>query len=178
MQINFIEHKAFNLTPYILIVLAFIGLIVSVWFVMVPYISLKNEVSSMEEQFEINGEAESEALQLEKLVEQHEQLSDYISNIEEGLIDHIALVDQLIAFLPNSSRIEHLHYIQDESIEVTMSSARFKDIAIYNESLTSQPYVTDVSFQFMERSNEGDFQAAYRIVINSNKWMEVVQYDD
>ncbi|WP_163582346.1 hypothetical protein [Gracilibacillus saliphilus] len=178
MQINFIEHKAFNLTPYILIVLAFIGLIVSVWFVMVPYISLKNEVSSMEKQLEMNGEAESEALQLEEMVEQHEQLSNYITNIEEGLIDHIALVDQLIAFLPNNSRIEHLYYMHDEAIEVTMSSARFIDMAIYNESLTSQPYVTDVSFQFMERSNEGDFQATYRIVISSDKWVEVVQHDD
>ncbi|WP_058307241.1 hypothetical protein [Gracilibacillus massiliensis] len=175
MQINFIEHKPINLVPYFIVLVAAIAFIIVAWFVTVPYLTTNREIVTMEQQIETNSKAQVNSLQIKKIAEQAQQHQSATADIEERISNQIELIDQLRGLLPSNSGVQNLHYVRDQLLEVTIVTERFADVASYNEALLFEAYIIDVHLDYIERQDENDYQATYRIIFDEEKWKEVEQ---
>ncbi|UOQ86159.1 hypothetical protein [Gracilibacillus salinarum] len=177
MQINFIEHKAVNLVPYFIIVIAVIGLSISAWLIFQPYMSLQEEISAMEADIESNQQAEADAISLEEMVTQQQQLTTSIDQLEGNLMGNVELTDKLQKLKPASSVISHFYYTQGDVLEISISSSHYADYAAYNQSLVAQPFTSDVRFNYLAETDAGVSGATFQIELNDQAWLEVLAND-
>ncbi|UOQ47294.1 PilN domain-containing protein [Gracilibacillus caseinilyticus] len=177
MQINFIEHKAVNLVPYLIIAIAVIGISISSWLILQPYMSLKEEISVMEADIQSNQQAEADAIKLEKRVTQQQQLTNRIDGIEGNLMGNVELMDTLHQLMPTNSVLSHFYYTQGDVLKISISASQYADYAAYNQSLLAQPFISDVRFNYLEEADGGDSSAAFQVELDNQGWLEVIEND-
>ena len=181
IEINFFEQKKRNYSPFLLVAIFMIGLVLIGTYIVIFNTNLVNEYDQNMAQIEQQQPRVIELRQTQNFADRVQELTDQLETLETHQYPTPFLYETISDVLPESDAFYLLNYSfsTNGAVQLSVQLDGFAQIAELDRALTDLDFVTQVDLDVANLVNEGDrhYVVNIRVAIDRDQLSEVTAND-
>ncbi|MCT2537949.1 hypothetical protein NC661_02045 [Aquibacillus koreensis] len=178
VEINFLETKKRNLTPYILALLFLLLLLGAAFILYWQMVNYEEQVAILEEKRDANIALQTEIRSVEALQAQRNTLKNQVDQLETTRYPTLSLLDQMIGLLPDNVYFESYTFSIQDGLYLDIRVDDVEQVAAYSFALESEDFVNHVEISQITNQDATSYIASMYVEMDEQVLLEVAQTND